>query len=204
MWYVSRQHQWPEGADVVEINSGGVDYANADMLGEKYRGEGEGEEYDDPQEAVEAGIRVAQQWQRDEPNATILIATGSTGGMTIPFEGEELTEETFKGLRDWAKKEYDALPKCDQCGKLRKQTYYPVDDPDMGKFCSEFCCEKAIQFHAEQELEFQVGELDEEQCRAILEAADYELDETDTLESMQKLILDDVKSGSIEESALRV
>mgnify|MGYP001308238182 CR=1 FL=1 len=205
MWYVSRQHQWPEGDLVVEISVGGVDYANADMLGTKYYGEGEGQEYDNRKEAVEAGIRVARQWQRDEPNETILIAVGNTGGMTMPFEGEELTDETFKGLRDWAEKEYESLPKCDQCGKLRgKESYYPVDDPDLGKYCSEFCCEKAVRFDWECRMELDVEQLDEEQCRAILEAADYELDETDTLESMRKLILADVKAGEIEESALRV
>lgn len=144
-WFVSRQCYWgvdPEDANTVEIAGGGLDYANPDMLVSKYAGEGE--EYEDPREAVEAAIDIAQQWKSDSPSLVINIAHGCTGGYTMPFEGEEEKE-----LKGWAEGVYNSLPKCDRCGELLEEgsTYQLVNDPDLGKFCSEYCVES---FQAEQ------------------------------------------------------
>jgi len=139
MWFVSRQCYWgvdPDEAHVVEIAAGGLDYANPDMLVEKYAGEGQ--EYEDPREAVEAAIEIAKLWKSDNPKLNIGIAHGFTGGCTMPFEASEI-----KDLRKWAQEAYNNLPKCDRCGEILKKnsTYFLVDDPDAGSFCSESCAE---------------------------------------------------------------
>lgn len=149
-WFVSRQFYWgadPDEANVVEIASGGCDYANPDMLVEKYAGEGK--TYTDPREAVNIAIDIAKQWKADKPDLKIGIAHGFTGGCTMPFEPQE-TEE----LKAWALKAYEALPKCTQCGELLPEKHYTLpEDPDV-KFCREYCAEKYAEenFHTEEEV----------------------------------------------------
>ena len=60
----------------------------------------------DPQEAIETGIKIAQAWQKDEPDKEILIATGGTGGYTMFFDGLPLTDENLAALRKAAEEEY--------------------------------------------------------------------------------------------------
>lgn len=141
-WFVSRQSYWgvdPEDQYCVEIAFGGLDYANADMLIEKY--DGEGQEYSDPREAVNAALQIRDQWKKDEPQLIINVAHGFTGGSTMPFEGDK-----DEALKVWAEKKYLELPKCEECGTLidEKEHYINLDYPDDGKFCSEYCCEKRI------------------------------------------------------------
>ena len=137
MWTVTRQRQWPDGDFVVEISSGGFDLVNPGALVSKYAGEGE--EYLSLVEAVEKAIKIAQQWQKDKPKEEILIGIGATGGYTMPFDGMELTEETFEDLRKQAKEHDDRLPKCDRCGEILGDTYYTMDD---NKYCREYCLEE--------------------------------------------------------------
>lgn len=139
MWFVSRQCYWgvdPEDQNVVEIASGGLNYANPDMLVPKYYGEGG--EYEDPREAVETALDIAKQWKADHPDLTIGIAHGFTAGNTMPFEAEEVKE-----LKKWAEKAWEDLPKCNRCGEVLKKdsTYHIIEDPDAGEFCSENCAE---------------------------------------------------------------
>lgn len=138
MYYVSRQKYW--GVDIddcntVEIALGGLDYANPDMLVAKYSGEGQS--YSDPREAVTVAITIAEQWKKDCPNLSINIASGYTGGNTMPFESS-----TIKELEEWAERVYKSLPKC-YCGCLIEGGGYVVnDDPDT-RYCSEYCSEMA-------------------------------------------------------------
>ncbi len=144
IWFVSRQCYWgveEDEANVVEIALGGLDYANADMLCEKY--EGEGEEYRDPREAIKAALKIAEQWKKDQSDLTIGVAHGCTGGMTMPFEASEVEE-----LQKWADEQYEKLPKCDQCGELI-ETKYTLAEDDV-EFCSEYCAE---QYQAETQTE---------------------------------------------------
>lgn len=140
VWTVSRQQQWATGDNVVEISEGGIDYANADMLVEHYPGEGK--EYLDPREAVEAAVEIALNWQQDDPGDTILIGYGYTGGMSMPFEGEETTIETFAALREWAQELFDKAKKCDQCSEVLPDPprwyIYELDE----SYCSEYCAER--------------------------------------------------------------
>jgi len=146
MYFVSRQKYWgvePDDCHTVEIASGGRDYANPDMLVPKFVGEGI--EYVNPLEAVEAALTIAEQWKQIVPaGTTINIAHGFTAGGTLPFEGDDiLAPDTADGLREWAKKAMEKLPKCTQCGEiLGKEKYHITDDPDLGEFCSEYCAEK--------------------------------------------------------------
>lgn len=149
MYFVSRQCYWgvdPEEQNVVEIASGGHDYANPDMLVPKYTGEGQ--DYLDPVEAVEAALRIAEEWKFDSPKLSIGIAHGFTGGNTMPFEPDEVEQ-----LKDWAKKAQEELPRCDRCGAVRKETFTLVHDPDRGQFCSDYCAEMTMDEDAQLEEE---------------------------------------------------
>ena len=142
-YFVSRQCYWGEDDPyMVEIAKGGIDYANADMLGVKYAKLGEGSEYDDPREAVKAALAIAKQWRLDDPSESINVGCGYTGGNSIPFEPSDEDE-----LNEWANKEYDSIPKCTQCGDpLPKEYYYDPfigDDPDY-RYCSEYCTEQSM------------------------------------------------------------
>ena len=99
-WVVTRQHQYPDGELVVEISGGGKDYTNPGALSSNYPGEFE--EIDDPREAIETAIDIALSWQAESPKDEILIAVGNTLGFTMPFDGEELSEEVFTQLHEWA------------------------------------------------------------------------------------------------------
>src|SRR4051812_9877839 len=131
MFYVSRQKPYYQGGQlVVEVTSGGRDYAGADMLVPRYLGEGV--EYDDPREAVEAAVEITRAWRRDSKlpanSRQILIGTGSTGGGMAEIEGE-----SFKAARKWARLVWAKLPKCGVCGNPlpeEHKRYHLIDDPD--------------------------------------------------------------------------
>ena len=169
MWTVTRQRQWPDGGTVVEISAGGLDYTNPDALAGKYPGEFE--EFGDPREAVEAAIGIAEAWKADAPDDDIQIATGGTGGWTMPFDGEELTEGTKQGLRDWAEGVWGKFPDC-ECGD--KITGDPVTllEYEDEKFCSENCAER---WYEKQQEEQRVW--DEEQREPGEGADDEETDD---------------------------
>lgn len=140
---VTRQSQWPDGKYVVEISDGTLDYTNPGALSKKYPGEFE--TFDDPREAVETAIKIAKRWQEDAPDREILIGHGGTGGMTMPFDGLPLNDETFNDLKEWAEEEYNELEKCCRCGDVlgkERFTSWIFQDDDM-QFCSENCAELA-------------------------------------------------------------
>ena len=132
-YFVSRQVYWPDGDHVVEIASGGCDYANPDMLVPHYPGEGQ--EYDDPREALKAAFAIRDAWK------DCRIEHGFTGGYTMPFSDEPTDQE----LTDWAKAEYDSIPKCPICGEPYdpSNAYYLVDYGNDETYCSEYCADKA-------------------------------------------------------------
>lgn len=172
MWTVTRQRQWPDGGTVVEISSGGLDYTNPDALAGKYPGEFE--EFGDPREAVEAAIGIAEAWKADAPEEDIQIATGGTGGWTMPFDGEELTEETKQGLRDWANGVWEGFPDCGKCGD--KITGKPVTllEYDDEKFCSENCAERW--YEEQQTWDEEQREPDEETADELGEEPESSID----------------------------
>ena len=137
---VTRQIQWPEGAPMVEVSVGGLDYTNPDALSPKYPGEFE--TFDDPEEAAQAALNILALWHADgQPEAQ--MAYGATGGMTMPFD--PCTEEE---LREWARKTKERLTKCARCSAvLGKTRYRHLHLPD-DLFCSEYCAEEA---HRDQE-----------------------------------------------------
>lgn len=139
IFFVSRQCYWPEGKLVVEIACGGLDYANPDMMVPKFRAQGEGEEYQDPREAVEAALQIRRAWAKAEGKniRSFPIAYGSTGGVSLPFD-----PCTQKEAEAWAERLYQKLPKCDECGGLLgKETW--TDDFGELTFCREYCAEKS-------------------------------------------------------------
>lgn len=140
---------------VVEVAVGGQDYANPNMIAERWSRLGEGNEFEDPREAIEAAIQIRNEWKKNPPlgdedgkPVRIEVVFGSTGGNTIPFEVtlktgdddiERASDEELqaKGERIWEK-----LPKCAECGELLGEEKY--GDPNLGEFncCSERCAEK--------------------------------------------------------------
>lgn len=158
-WTITRQRQWPDGDNVVEISEGGIDYTNPDALAAKYPGEFQ--EFEDPREAVETAIEICRAWRKDgEKSATIGI--GATGGYTIPFDSA-----TFRNAKDWANEVWEKLEKCPHCGRIMEDArewwnagewigdeFLP--DEDSGKYCSEYCAEKHSMFLNEC---FECGEM---------------------------------------------
>ena len=150
MYTVTRQRQWPEGTNLVEISSGGIDYCNPDALGAKYSGEFE--EYRDPREAVETAIEICRAWRKDNPSERIAIGHGATAGMTMPFDAC-----TFVSARKWARLVWDELEKCPGCGEPlpdEKRKLWHANDWDGLEYCSEDCATRAAEFEAEQDAEF--------------------------------------------------
>lgn len=135
---VTRQQQWPDGNNVVEVSAGGIDYCNPDALSKKYTGEFE--TFTGKVPAVKAAIAIAKAWQRDCPDKVIEIATGSTGGMTMPFSGEPLTDEVFADLLADAEKHDEKIPKCAHCGDPLIERWGPHwMHADERECCSENC-----------------------------------------------------------------
>ena len=150
-FYVSRQKYWnvdPEDGTIVEVAQGGSDYANPDQLCAKYPRLGEGKEFDDPREAIEAAISVCEAWRADGvPSAK--VAFGYTGGNTLPFEGDE-----YDSLRQRAEALYDKMDKCECCGGIlpdKRKRYMHSYMPGEFVFCSERCADKDYCFQVEQD-----------------------------------------------------
>ena len=140
---VTKQVQWPDGDRVVELNTGGFEYCNPGAISSI-------EEFYLATEAAERAIEVAAEWSQ-ETGEEIPVAYGYTMGGTMPFDPCENNE-----LLEWAKKEDDAMPSCDQCGeKIPKggKSYTLYDDNVT--FCSEYCAEE---FQRENYLCDQCGE----------------------------------------------
>jgi hypothetical protein len=136
---VSRQSYYYNGQKAVEVVRGDGDYCGSDMLVAKYQKYGEGQTFDDPREAVAAAIVILHKWKEDgERHAGIAIV--KVGGMG--FEGEA---ESVHEAISWSAEEYEELPKCDWCGGiLPKECWYYSEDPEMGKYCREFCVDEAV------------------------------------------------------------
>jgi len=142
MQTVTRQVNTYTGDQVVEISDGSLDYSNPGALCKRYPGEFDS--FDDPREAVETAIKIAKAWQADKPEETILIASGGTGGCTMFFEGEPLTDETFEGLQEQAEKAWEELPKCSRCGEVMgKEKWTHPDMFSEEEYCSENCADLA-------------------------------------------------------------
>lgn len=140
MWTVTRQIQWPDGIKMVEVSAGDFNYTNPGQLTERWPSLGEGKEFTDPREAVEAAIQIAKVWSAADEEK-IEIGHGATMGMTMPFSSSSEEE-----MHKWAEKEYEALPKCAQCGEvLGKNSFYHEFSMKDERYCSEHCCEKNYQ-----------------------------------------------------------
>ena len=61
MYTVTRQRQFPDGENVVEVSAGDHNYTNPDALVAKYAGEFE--EFTDPRDAVETAIQIVRDWR---------------------------------------------------------------------------------------------------------------------------------------------
>ena len=131
-WTVTRQCQWPDGGNIVEVSSGGLDYTNPDALAKKYVGEFQ--EFTDPRDAAETAIAICKAWRKDgTKNAK--VGHGATGGGTFPFDGC-----TFNELLSWAKETHEKLEKCAQCGDILVEKWGPFCGEE--DCCSQYCAEK--------------------------------------------------------------
>jgi hypothetical protein len=138
LFVVTRQSYWSDGRQVVEVAQGGHDYSNADALCKKY--DGEFEEFIGMKPAVEKAIEIANKWKKDCPDKTIEVTTGCTHGMSMEFEGVDITyEEGIQTLLKEAEKFDDKLPHCTMCGELLGKNKHCIEDDE---FCSESCAER--------------------------------------------------------------
>lgn len=141
MYTVTRQIQFPEGAKVVEVSQGGLDYANPDMLQPGYSKEGE--TFHSPVEAAMAAIEICRAWRKDG-HKEAKVGYGATLGFTMPF-----SPCTFQELREWAvdrfEKLLEQLPQCDHCGDpiWDAQIWSIPGEPEQ--FCSQKCAEDAYE-----------------------------------------------------------
>ncbi len=131
MYTVTRQRQFPDGNQVVEVSTGTRDYCNPDALCEKYNGEME--EFFDPRKAVEIAITIVRAWRRAS-GQKVSIGFGNTHGDTMPFAAS-----TFKNARAWAKAEWNELEKCPGCSNPMGKEKWHANDWDGLNYCSERC-----------------------------------------------------------------
>lgn len=131
-YFVSRQIYWPDGTKMVEVAVGGQDFANAGMLVPKYRSLGEGQEFEDPREAVVSAIQIYAAWSKTTDD--VEIGKGCTMGFTMPFDGA-----TIESLRLWAEEEYSKLPKCAHCAGVLGREKYGSHELHEFDCCSEHC-----------------------------------------------------------------
>jgi hypothetical protein len=146
MYTVTRQRQWPNGTELVEVSCGGIDYTNPDALGAKYAGEFE--EFANPIDAVETAIEIARAWRKDS-HKRISIGVGSTHGMTMPFDSG-----TFADARAWAKELYAKLEKCPHCGEIMQGETWHANDWDGLEYCSERCAERVAEWEAIEQAKY--------------------------------------------------
>ena len=150
-YFVSRQsYCFADEPIVVEIATGGRDYANPDMLSDKYhiyRALGCDMEYVDPREALGVAIEVRDLWIKNlkpEADCAPRIEVGYTGGNTIPFE--DYPDDEW--LRAWAEARWQETPKCSQCGDPMPENDRDWWTDGLGSdehFCSEYCVEKYME-----------------------------------------------------------
>ena len=148
-YYVSRQHYYYSGDLAVEIAAGGLDYAGCDMLAGNYGFEGL---YHDPREAAKAALNLLDEWKRRDPGADIKLAFGHNLDLIEPY-----TTHSRRKLTEWAEREYERLPRCDECGGLIEDSPWRVTMwGDDAQYCSERCCDRAIEaYYAEVEVEYE-------------------------------------------------
>lgn len=145
MYTVTRQRQWPEGKDVVEVSLGGLDYTNPDALSANYSGEFE--EFIDPRTAIDTAIEILRAWRKDSKK-TIRLGVGATYGNTMPFE-----PITIKDARKWAVEAYEKLEKCEGCGEPLsedKRGRWYANNWDGCEYCSERCATRAAEFEEQE------------------------------------------------------
>ncbi len=150
MYTVTRQLQWPDGIHMVEVSCGDHNYTNPDALSAQYSGEFE--EFTDARDAVEVAIEIARAWRKDS-RKQVSLGYGSTGGSTMPFESS-----TVKAARAWARKAFEAAPKCAGCNGImpdNNREYWRANDWDGLEYCSEYCADREAEFEAEQQAQFE-------------------------------------------------
>lgn len=142
-YYVSRQMYWPTGDLVVEVASGGVDYANPDKLkdSESYKRLGSSREYDDPRQALESAFRVRDEWLKHAED--VRVEVGCTFGATLPFE-QRMNDDALRRLvaDEWETIQADA-PRCANCGDpiWGDDWWYSAEVGEDVRFCSEACAD---------------------------------------------------------------
>ena len=132
---VTRQKRWSDSKKIVEVSQGSLDWANPDCYPKKYPGEME--TYIGSVEAVEAAIKIAEQWRKDSQEP-IYISLGCTHGFTADLDEKEATPKIYETLKKEAK-EFDQtqLKRCAKCGEII--AYERLQDEDENEFCSEYC-----------------------------------------------------------------
>lgn len=145
-YFVSRQMVWPEGTPVVEI-AACLDMAGPDMLVEHFKSAGEGREFDDPREAVQAAIHVRDLWWAA---AREHLTFEGWEKVEVRLQRSFLIQEVDKlddaALLVWADERFEKIRKCAECGDPiydDKKAFYPEGCHGDEAFlcCREYCAE---------------------------------------------------------------
>ena len=134
---VTRQLQWPDGNQVVEVSVGSFDYCNPGVMVKRYPGEME--EFSLAEDAANAALNIQRLWQQDCPDQKIEVGYGYTAGMTIPFDACESED-----LIEWARNRDKKLPCCIQCGERITEKPITIFSYSDLEFCREYCAEEWI------------------------------------------------------------
>ena len=141
-YYVCCQHYYYSGDYAVEITEGGLDYAGPDHLVEQYPELGEGEAFQNPQDAALAAFKILRAWRKDEPEKHVILTVRTQLAGYWGMEGEPWETGDVKR---WAREAWEALPKCPRCGEPKPEegwgNCFTVFD-DEYPYCSEYCADE--------------------------------------------------------------
>lgn len=137
-YYVNRVHSWPDGDYFVEVVLS-LDAGDPGTLVPVYRRLGEGDGFLNPKEAAVSAVRVQRQWIKDKQLDIELAYNGAFAGQ-LGVPGERVTAcELFA----WARKEFEQLERCAECGEIMGGERYMIFDDIDDTFCSQVCAENA-------------------------------------------------------------
>jgi len=154
-YVVTRQAYYYQRGLWVEVAAGGFDYSGPDMLVEKFKHLGEGQEFRSPVDAAAAAVAIAKAWRESEHVVVHLTAKGEVAGY-FGAEGEAMSS---RQVQRWAKKEYAHLDKCARCGEILPSKkshpgrYYLPEYEDEGEFCSQHCSDLVFEDIVKVEVE---------------------------------------------------
>jgi hypothetical protein len=144
VFYVSRQCYFhDEGEYGVEIATA-RDHMSPDALASRYT-EDLGE-HEDPREAAEAAIVLAERWRKDVGAERLAAECFTIAGNPVcyPTVADALDADQ---VRAWAARRFDEMPHCERCGELAQAgAWIAPDGGDPVIACGQYCADALLGF----------------------------------------------------------